>query len=833
MALGFSEERRVHSFPSMRTLTQDLRYGLRLLARSPGFTAIALLTLTLGIGATAAIFSVVDAVLLRALPYRDPQRLVTVFEDDSEVGFPRNTPAPGNYSDWKAQTQIFEDAAAAAEYGRFHVFNLTGDSGADAGEPEKLQSASVTQNLFAVLGAKPALGRVFLPEEDRPGGPHVVLIGHGLWKRRFAGDPGLVGKAIALNGEKYTVVGVMPAGFAYPSASADIWTPMALTQDQMADRGNHYLEVVARLRPGVTLAQANAGLQVLAKRLAQAYPDTNAGIRRFFAEPLQDTYTYGARTGLIVLMAAVGFILLIACANIANLLLARATGRQREIAVRTALGAARSRIVRQILTESALLAAGGGLLGILLADWCFNFLKNLIPVDLSRTVSLALDPGVLAFAVAISLASSLLFGMAPALQVSRIDLNVVLKEGGRGSSGPRRGVLRNLLVIGEVALSLMLLVGSGLLLESFARLRGVDPGFRADHVLTVRVDAPVTKYGEFTKRSAFFERVLERVRALPGVRAAGFTSALPLTWEGGSSGFTPEGVAPRPDVPWSANNRVVTSGYFEAMRIPLRRGRLFQDADGAHAPLVAIVNETMARKFWPNQDALGKRFKFDDSGDKTPWLRIVGIVGDVRQMRLNDPPRQEMYFPYWQAKDNWMVLRDLAIHTSGDPLRLAAATRQAVWSIDKDQPVSNVMTLDDLLDQEVAQRRVQAALLGGLAALALILACIGIYGVLSYLVTQRTREIGVRVALGASASDVFRTVAGQGMTLAGLGIAAGLAGALALSRLLGSLLFGVRAGEPMAYAGAVAVFGMVALMACYFPARRAARVDPMITLRYE
>ena len=817
----------------MRTFIQDLRYGLRLLARSPGFTAIALLTLTLGVGATAAIFSVVDAVLLRALPYRDPQRLVTVFEDDSEVGFPRNTPAPGNYTDWKAQTQIFEDAAAAAEYGRFHVFNLTGDTGGDAGEPEKLQSASVTQNLFSVLGAKPALGRVFRPEEDRPGGPRVVLIGHGLWKRRFAGDPGIVGRAIALNGEKYTVVGVMPAGFAYPSASADIWTPMALTQDQLADRGNHYLEVIARLRPGVTLAQANAGLQVLCKRLARAYPDTNAGLRRFFAEPLQDTYTQGARTGLIVLMAAVGFILLIACANIANLLLARATGRQREIAVRTALGAARSRIVRQILTESALLAAGGGLLGILLADWCFNFLKNLIPVDLSHSVSLSLDPGVLAFAVAISLASSFLFGMAPALQVSRIELNGVLKEGGRGSSGPRRGILRNLLVIGEVALSLMLLVGSGLLLESFAKLRGLDPGFRADHVLSVRVDAPVTKYGDFTKRSAFFQRVLERVRGLPGVRAAGFTSALPLTWEGGSSGFTPEGVAPRPDVAWSANNRVVTPGYFEAMRIPLRRGRLFQDADGADAPPVAIVNETMARKFWPNQDALGKRFKFGDAGDKTPWLRIGGIVGDVRQMRLNDPPRQEMYFPYWQAKDNWMVLRDLAIHTSGDPLSMAAAVRQAVSSVDQDQPVSNIMTLDDLLDQEVAQRRVQAALLGGFAALALILACIGIYGVLSYLVTQRTREIGVRVALGASASDVFRTVAGQGMTLAGIGIAAGLAGALALSRLLGSLLFGVSAADPLTYAGAVAVFGVVALAACYFPARRAARVDPMVTLRYE
>jgi putative ABC transport system permease protein len=674
---------------------------------------------------------------------------------------------------------------------------------------------------------------VFLSEEDRPGGPRVVLISHGLWQRRFAGDPGIVDRAIVLNGEKCTVVGVMPAGFAYPSHDIDLWTPMAFTSQQLTERGAHYLQVVARLRAGVTLAQANAGLQVLCKRLARAYPDTNAGIRRFFAEPLQDTYTQGARTSLIVLMAAVGFILLIACANIANLLLARATGRQREIAVRTALGAARARIVRQMLTESALLAVGGGLLGILLADWCFNFLKNLIPQDLSQTVSLALDPGVLAFAVAISLASSFLFGMAPALQVSRIDLNSVLKEGGRGSAGPRRGSMRNLLVIGEVALALILLVGSGLLLESFAKLRGVDPGFRADHVLTVRVDAPITKYGDFTKRSAFFQRVLERVRALPGVEAAGLTSALPLTWDGGTNGFILEGVAPRPDVTWDANNRVVSPGYFEAMRIPLRCGRLLQESDGPDAPPVAVINETMARKFWPNQDALGKRFKFGDPGDKTPWLSIVGIVGDVRQMRLNEPPRQEMYFSYWQAKDNWMVPRDLAIRTSGDPLGLAGAVRQAVWSVDKDQPVSNVMTLNDLLDQEVAQRRVQAALLGGFAALALILACIGIYGVLSYLVTQRTREIGVRVALGASASDVFRTVAGQGMTLAGIGIAAGLAGALALARLLGSLLFGVSAGDPLTYAGAVAVFGMVALLACYFPARRAARVDPMVTLRYE
>jgi len=808
----------------MRTLIQDLRYGLRLLARSPGFTAIALLTLTLGIGATAAIFSVVDAVLLRALPYRDPQRLVSVFEDASAVGFPRNTPAPGNYADWKAQTQIFEDVAAISG----GAYSLTGSGN----NPEELYGAAVTQNLFTVLGTKPAFGRVFLPEEDRPGAAHVALISRGLWMRRFAGDPGLVGRAIVLNGEKYTVVGVMSAGFAYPSSSTDLWTPMAFTPRRLTERGSHYLQVVARLRTGVTVEQANAGLQVLCKRLAQAYPGTNAGITRFFTEPLQDTYTQGARAGLIVLMAAVGCILLIACANIANLLLSRATGRQREIAVRTALGAARSRIVRQMLTESALLAAGGGSLGILLADWCFNFLKNLIPADLSRSVSVGLDLRVLAFAVAISLAASLLFGLAPALQVSRTDWNGVLKEGGRGSVGPRRGILRNLLVIGEVALSLMLLVGSGLLLESFAKLRGVDPGFRGDGVLTLRLyDA--AKYRDFAKRSEFFARVLERVRALPGVQAAGFTSALPLTWDGGTNGFTPEGIAPRHDVNWDANNRVVTPGYFEAMRIPLRRGRRFQETDGPDAPPVAIINETMARKFWPSQDPLGKRFKFGDPDDKMPWHRIVGIVADVHQMRLNEPPRQEMYFPYWQAKDNWMVPRDLALHTTGDPLSLAGAVRQAVWSIDKDQPVSNVMTLDDLLDQEVAQRRVQAALLGGFAALALILACVGIYGVLSYLVTQRTREIGVRVALGASASDVFRTVAGQGMTLAALGIAAGLAGALALSRLLGSLLFGVGAGDPVAYAGAVVVFGAVALAACYFPARRAAHVDPMVTLRYE
>ena len=802
---------------------------MRLLARSPGFTAIALVTLTLGIGATAAIFSVVDAVLLRSLPYREPQRLVSVLEDISQEGFPRNTPSPGNYAEFRAQTEVFEDSAATKET----VFSLTGGPEGHTGDPEELQGAAVTQNLFSMLGVKPALGRVFQPDEDRPGAAHVALISHGLWMRRFGGERSLVGREILLNNEKYTVLGVTPPGFSYPFSDTEIWTPMAFTPEQLAEYGMHYLNVVARLRPGMTVAKANAALQVLSKRLSRERPKTNAEIQRFFAEPLRDTYTREARSGLIVLMAAVAFVLLIACANIANLLLSRATGRHREIAVRTALGAGRARIVRQMLTESALLAAGGGLLGILLADWCFNFLKNLIPVDLSRTVSLTLDLPVLGFAVLISLVSSFLFGMAPALQVSKLHLNQVLKEGGRGSAGPRRRIFRNLLVIGEVALSLMLLVGSGLLLESFARLRGLDPGFRADHVLTVRLEVPRTRYGDFARRSEFFERVLERVRALPGVKVAGFTSALPLTWEGGTNSFTPEGIALPPDFNYDANNRVVTPGYFEAMRIPLRRGRFFNNGDGQDAPPVGIINETLARRFWPNGDALGKRFKFGAPEDKTAWRRIVGVIADVRQMRLNEPAHQEMYFPYWQAKDNWMVPRDLAIRTSGDPLGLAVATRQAVWSIDRDQPVSNVMTLDDLLDHEVAHRRVQAALLGGLASLALILACVGIYGVLSYLVTQRTQEIGIRVALGANGADVFRTVAGHGMTLAAIGILAGAAAALALSRMLASLLFGVQATDPVTYAGAVAVFATVALLACYFPARRAARVDPMVALRHE
>ncbi len=809
----------------MPTFIQDFRFGLRMLRKSPGFTAVALVTLMLGIGATAAIFSVVDAVLLRGLPYREPERLVSVFEDATNVGFPRNTPAPGNYAEWKKQTQIFKSVAAI----KSGNFNLT----ERGGEPEELGGVKATQNLFSVLGTKPVLGRVFAPDEDRTGAPHVALISYRLWKGRFGGDPKLVGRDILLNNEKYTVIGVMPPGFSFPFKDTDIWTPIAFTAEQLENFGSHYLFVVGRLQTGVTVEQANAELLVLTRQMARQHPETNATISRFFTEPLQDNYTRDVHRALLVLLAAVAFILLIGCANIANLLLARAAGRQREIAMRMALGARRGRILCQLLTESALLALTGGLFGIMLANWCFNFLRALIPEDLSGTVSLALDFRVLGFAVLVSLVSSLFFGLAPALQVSRVDLNDVLKEGTRGASGSRHKTLRNLLVVGEVALSLMLLVGSGLLLKSFSNLRGLDPGFRSDHVLTLRLVVPQTKYNDFAKRTEFFQRVLERVKQLAGVSAAGFTSALPLTWRGGTNSFTPENMPLQRGLTYDANDRVITPGYFEAMRIPLRRGRMLQDSDGGNAPLVAMINETMARKFWPNQDPIGKRFKVADPSEKAPWVRIVGVIGDVRQMSLNEPPRQEMYFPYWQAKDNWALPRDLVIRTQGDPHNLMRAWRRAVWSIDRDQPISNMMTLDELLDQEVTQMRVQTMLLGALASLALILACIGIYGVLSYVVAQRTREIGVRVALGADAANILRTVAAQGMTLTGVGIAAGLLASVLVSRLLESLLFGVKATDPLIYLGAVLVFTAVALLACFIPARRAANVDPMVALRYE
>jgi len=815
----------------IETLWQDLRFALRTLRKSPGFAAVAILTLTLGIGATASIFSVVDAVLLRRLPYHNASRLVSLYEDRTSTGFHRRQFTPANFSDCQAQTTIFEDVAAI-DADRF--YNLT----SNGGTPERLSAEGVTHNLFSILGVQPIAGRLFLPEEDTAGSEHVVLLSHRLWLTRFGGDRNLLGQAILLNGEKYSVVGVMPPWFSFPNKDADLWVPTAFTPQQLADRGAHFLTVVGALQPGVSVSQANAELRVLSQNLRQQHIDIMRFVDRFVAVPLQTVYTEDVRGGLIVLLVAVAFILLIACSNVANLLLSRATARQREIALRGALGAGRGRIVRQLLTESVILATAGGVLGLLLTKANFTFLKTLIPEDLSRTISLSLNFSVLGFAIFVSFASTFLFGLTPALRISKTDLNDSLKEGGRGGPSPRSKSLSNLLVIGEIALSVVLLVASGLLLKSFANLREANPGFRSDEVLTAQIDVPDSKYRDFTGRTNFFQAVLRRVKALPRVTSAGFTSLLPFSWKTGTGGFLgmasfqPEGVM-QPDLQYGALDRVVSPGYFETMRIQLLRGRFFDEHDGPDSPSVAIVNDAMVRKFWPNEEALGKRFQLNLVGGTFHLFRIVGIVADVKEMGLDEPPKEEMYFPYWQAQGNYMVPSTLVVHTKGDPITIASAVREAVWSVDPDQPVSQIGTMNDVLDREVTQRRVQAILLGALAALAMTLACVGIYGVMAYLVTQQNHEIGIRVALGADSRNILGLILGRGATWTATGIGIGIAGALFVTRLMRSLLFGVSPFDPLTFAAVTLVLAFVALAACYISARRAMKVDPMVALRYE
>jgi predicted permease len=815
----------------IETLWQDLGYALRTLHKSPGFAAVAVLTLTLGIGATASIFSVVDAVLLRRLPYPNANRLVSLYEDRTSTGFHRRQFTPANFADCRADTAIFADVAAV-DADRF--YNLTGNDGT----PERLSAEGVTHNLFSILGVQPIVGRLFLPEEDSAGSEHVVLLSHRLWLSSFGADRNVLGEAILLNGEKYSVVGVMPPWFSFPNKDADLWVPTAFTPQQLADRGAHFLTVVGALQPGVSVSQANAELRVLSQNLRQQHVDIMRFVDRFDAVPLQEVYTEDVRGGLIVLLVAVAFILLIACSNVANLLLSRATARQREIALRSALGAGRGRIVRQLLTESVVLATAGGVLGLLLTKANFTFLKTLIPEDLSRTISLTLNFSVLGFVIFVSFASTFLFGLTPALRMSKPDLTDSLKEGGRGGTSPRSKSLSNLLVIGEIALSVVLLVASGLLLKSFANLREANPGFRSDEVLTAQIDVPDGKYRNFLRRTDFFQAVLQRVTALPRVNSAGFTSVLPFSWKSGMggflgmAGFQPEGVV-RPDLQYAALDRVVSPGYFETMRIQLLHGRFFDDHDGPDASSVAIVNDAMARKFWPNEEALGKRFRPILVGGTFRLFQIVGIVADVKEMGLDEPAKEEMYFPYWQAQGNYMVPSTLVVHTKGDPISIASAVREAVWSVDPDQPVSQVSTMNDVLDREVAQRRVQAILFGALAALAMTLACVGIYGVTAYLVTQQNHEIGIRVALGADSGNILGLILGRGAKWTATGVGIGIAAALLVTRLMRSLLFGVSPSDPLTFAAGALVLAFVALAACYIPARRATRVDPIVALRFE
>ena len=810
----------------MEILKKDIKYAVRGLLKRPGFTVIALITLALGIGANTAIFSVVNAVLLRPLPFQDPEKLVIVWEDATFAGFPRNTPAPANYVDWKTQNQSFADMAASAETS----FNLTGD-----GEPERVQAFSVNANFFPLFGVQPLLGRGFLPEEDRPGGNKVAVLSYSLWQSRYGGDRNIVNRDIQLNGEKHTVVGVMPSSFQFLDKEVRLWVPLALDQEELANRGGHYLQVVARLKPGVSLSQAQADMNAVMRRIATDHPEeTFEGKVGAIVLPLRDQLVGDARKSLTVLLVAVAFVLLIACANVAGLLLARAVARRKEIALRMALGAARGRVVRQLLTESLLLAVAAGVLGSLLAYASFSFLEGLVPAEMVLATSLKLDVRILIFTLGISIITGIIFGLVPALQSAKVDLNDALKQSsGRVTS---TGRLRSAMIVFEVALSLVLLVGAGLLIQTLFQLFRQYSVLEPEKVLTMRTILPREKYKEPQQRDNYYQQVLQRVEHLPGVVAAGYSTSVPLSWKGGTSGFYPEGVkAPIPGMAYDANHRQVTTNYLRAMNIPLRQGRYFESSDNAQSVPVAIINETMARQYWPGENALGRRFKLGGPEDTdSPWRQIVGIVGDVRQMGLDEPVKAEMYMPYQQVKNNsWYIPRDLAIRTTSDTSSLVGSVRQIIREVDPDQPVSNVATMAEVLGEEAAQRRMGMIMLVGFAALALLLASLGIYGVLAYFVTQHTNEIGLRQALGATPRNILFLVLkkGMGLTLAGVGL--GLLAALGLTRLMSSMLFGVNASDPLTFVAVPVVLVAVALFACYLPARRATKVDPLVALRYE
>jgi predicted permease len=808
----------------LENLVKDIRHGLRMLQKSPSFTFFAVAVLALGIAANSAIFSIADNVLVRPLPYRDSNRLVMVWEDASAYGFPRDTPAPGNFADWKSRNQVFEDMAAISDAS----LNLTG-----SGNPEDLLGKWATANLFSVLGVTPALGRDFRPEDDIPGAPHVAILSHGLWLRRFGGDPQIIGKEISLDYEHYMVIGVMKRGMQFPDRETELWTPSRFTTQQLANHGNHFLGVIARLKPGVSLKTANANLATLAAQLEKENPDSNAKVGAF-ARPLREELAGDVRPAILMLVGAVCFVLLIACANVANLLLSRAAGRRRELAMRLALGATRGRVIQQMLTESVLLSLFAGAAGLLLSVWGTKFLATLIPAGLAPMTGSGVDSRVFFFTLAVSLATGILFGIIPASRVSQFQLTFSLKQGG-GQSGVGSGGhgLRNALVISEVALAIVLLTGAALLIRSLENLYHLDPGFRADHVLVMRTPLPRPKYASFAPRTAFYDQVLRNVESLAGVVAAGYTTWIPLTNSGGATGITIQGKPePRPGDLLIPNTRIISRDYLAAIRMRLIEGRAIEPRDGAGTLPVALINQTMAKNYWPGENAVGKQFKVGGYNKKSPWITVVGIVGDVHQAGLAVPARAEMYLPY-QQQDFGYEPEYLAVQTTGDPMALAELVRQQIWMVDKEQPVAGVMPLEDLVDDNLASRRMQASLLSGFAALALLLVSVGIYAVLSFAVTQRTQEIGVRVALGAQPRDVLRMIFSLGFKLFLVGAAIGLAASLALARALVHLLFGVSAYDPASFAGVTMLLAAVALLACYLPARRAMRVDPLIALRYE
>lgn len=822
----------------LRTYWHDLRYAARNLMRSPGFTAVAALTLTIGIGANTAIFSIIDTILLRPLPFRDPSRLVRLYETEAAPGhYPFAAP---DFVDWKAQNRTFQDMAL---FGWSGDMNLSGE-----GRPDHVLAVPTEANFFGLLGVKPLIGRTWLPGEDQKGKDQVAVLSYGLWREHFAGDPAVVGRVIALNSKKYTVVGVMPAGFRFPFQT-QMWIPQPMDSKSLGPRGNHWANAIGRLKPGVSLAAARADLKLIAGRLSKAYPDSNDTVGSA-AVALHDDLVGESRSSLLIMLSAVGLVLLIACANVANLLLSRAVSRQKEMAVRSALGAARGRLLRQLLTESLLLSCFGGVLGLGAAALLIRLASNAKNLALPRFNVIELNGEVLAFTFMLAVITGVLFGLMPALRTSRPDLHEELK-GGAGSlvtAGTRRRFTSDVLVAGEMALSLLLLVSAGLLLKDFARLRGMDIGVRTEGVFTAAVRLPETQYKKVAQQRQFAESLLEKSGHIGGVDAAAVSSRLPL--EGGSNYYVR-----LPGQTSQVSNLLVemhsvTPEYFHAMGIRLLEGRIFTPAEIQHAAELdarfeslpeggklpreemnamiypVVINQAMARSFWPNQSALGKLFSQGSEGG--PWKQVLGVVNDVREWGLTHKAVPEAYDAFTGDTRFFLVL-----HTAGQPLRLTADARRALEQVDASLPLFSVRSMDQVIAENAQGQQFLSLLVGSFAGLAVLLAAIGIYGVLSYAVTQRTREIGIRMSLGASRGRVLVQVILQGMRLAVLGFAAGMAGAVAAGRVLASLLHEVKPSDPAILAATAGFLALVALAACYLPARRAARLDPMQALRYE
>src|SRR5436853_2128528 len=805
----------------MQTLWQDLRYGARMLFRNPGFTIVAVLALTLGIGATTAIFSVVNSVLLKPLPYTESERLVFLSEwspqiEGMSIAYP-------NFIDWREQNDVFENIGVY----RRQSYNLTG-----SGEPERLVGGMVSADLFTALRVNAMRGRVFTNDEDKPGATPVAVLSYGLWQRRFGGDPNILDQQLTLSGRSFTVIGIMPPDYLFPSR-AELWTPVGQSAKDPGweNRGNHPgLYGMARLKPGVTVEQARAGMESVAINLEKQYPGPNTG-NRVTVTPALENVVRDVKPALFILLGVVGFVLFIACANVANLLLARATTRQKEMAIRTALGASRWRIVRQLLTESILLSFLGGGLGLLLASWGVKLIVAVSPNSIPRSREIVVDNRVLVFTIAVAVLTGIIFGLVPALQSSKPDLNETLKDAGRGSTG-RRHFLRNALVVAEVALTMVPLMSAGLMIRSFYRLQQVDPGFNGDQLLTFNISLPQKKYPENAQQINFFEQVADKLRVLPGVETVGLSSGLPLGNNGWQTSFVIDGQPPpEPGKTPLTEAAVASPDYFHAMGITILKGRNFTEADTKDTPRVTLIDEEFARRYFPGEEAIGKHIRPGGNDPSNPLVEIIGVVRRVKMEGLNqESDRVQSYYPFRQLPFGGMTV---TIKTRSDPMNLASALRDQLLAVDDEQPIYSPNSMQQLRADSIAPGRLNLMLFTCFAVVALTLACVGIYGVMSYAVTQRTHEIGIRMALGAQTRNVLGMVIRQGMLLTMTGLGLGIGGALLVTRLMASLLFGVSATDPLTFIAIPLLLAGVALGACSVPARRATKVDPMIALRYE